>query len=70
MMALLAFSSGSIYGLRAGQTKRTQVIAHKTSLLKLHLDLISDLLNNVLINIVLRELAMYFFFNFCRFNSS
>jgi predicted site-specific integrase-resolvase len=33
MMALFASFSGWIYGLRAGQTKRTQVIPHKTSLL-------------------------------------
>ena len=34
MMALLASFSGRVYGLRAGQTKRIQVTAHKTSLLK------------------------------------
>jgi len=31
MMALLASCSGRVYGLRAGQTKRTQVTAHETA---------------------------------------
>ncbi len=49
---------------------RSFLIKPHSSLLKLHLDLISDLLYDSLIDIILRERAVYFFFNYCRFISS
>ena len=49
---------------------RSVVTKSHSSLLKLYLDIVSDLLYDILINIVLRELVMYFFFNYCIFDSS